>query len=217
MDAKAIAQLLERSRYNVDILPDLEAYLDKQLNEKTYDLEANLAILKLYQFSPDKIKPQIVAKIVVKALMNMPNPDFLFTSSLIPEKLYNSEPISLLINLARLLESCRFTEFWTETSKVKELLSTVPGFDEAVRTFIISVLRMTYQTISKEYVGQLLNLSGAELDAYVNQNRISSSTVGDKTVLTFPLTEENQVKPKRVTENIRFDQLSKIILHKGTA
>eukprot|EP01097_Dermamoeba_algensis_P005270 TRINITY_DN3343_c0_g1_i3.p1 TRINITY_DN3343_c0_g1~~TRINITY_DN3343_c0_g1_i3.p1 ORF type:complete len:225 (+),score=47.83 TRINITY_DN3343_c0_g1_i3:33-677(+) len=214
MDAKAIAQLLERSRYNVDILPDLEAYLDKQLNEKTYDLEANLAILKLYQFSPDKIKPQIVAKIVVKALMNMPNPDFLFTSSLIPEKLYNSEPISLLINLARLLESCRFTEFWTETSKVKELLSTVPGFDEAVRTFIISVLRMTYQTISKEYVGQLLNLSGAELDAYVNQNRISSSTVGDKTVLTFPLTEENQVKPKRVTENIRFDQLSKIILHK---
>jgi len=39
-------------RYNPDNIITLEQYVQMQAKENGYDLEANLALLKLYQFNP---------------------------------------------------------------------------------------------------------------------------------------------------------------------
>ena len=48
-----IKQMLQGiERYNPDKVPTLEHYIDLQAREQGYDLEANLALLKLYQLMP---------------------------------------------------------------------------------------------------------------------------------------------------------------------
>ena len=41
------------SRYNPDNLQKLERYVELQAQENMYDLEANLSVLRLYQFGPN--------------------------------------------------------------------------------------------------------------------------------------------------------------------
>jgi hypothetical protein len=44
--------ILFGARYNPENIKTLEHYVELQAREKGYDLEANLALLKLYQFNP---------------------------------------------------------------------------------------------------------------------------------------------------------------------
>jgi translation initiation factor 3 subunit K len=46
-------------RYNPENIKTLEHYVELQAREKGYDLEANLALLKLYQFNPPYYRYQI--------------------------------------------------------------------------------------------------------------------------------------------------------------
>lgn len=85
LDEASGAALLEKSRYDPSILPQLEQYVTSQCTNATYDLDCNLATLKLYQFHPDKSNPTIIAKILVKALMNLPRTDYLLCTYLVSE------------------------------------------------------------------------------------------------------------------------------------
>ncbi len=87
MNPEAISTLIESNRYNTDILPQLENYVQYQVEKGTYHLEANLAVLKFYQFHPEKANKFLIGSILIKALMNLPNTDFLMCSYLVPEKL----------------------------------------------------------------------------------------------------------------------------------
>ena len=80
------AELLETQRYNPEILPELEAYVDTQCTNGTYNLDCNWAVLKLYQFHPEKNNILILAKILAKALMHLPTTDYLLCTYLIPER-----------------------------------------------------------------------------------------------------------------------------------
>ncbi|MCO5607200.1 hypothetical protein L7F22_061393 [Adiantum nelumboides] len=44
-------QIVAVNPYNPDILPDLEAHVQEQVNMQTYSLDANLCLLRLYQVS----------------------------------------------------------------------------------------------------------------------------------------------------------------------
>ena len=70
-----VEQLVAVNRYNPDILPDLENYVNEQVSSETYSLDANLCLLRLYQFEPERMNTQIVARILVKALTTMPTPE----------------------------------------------------------------------------------------------------------------------------------------------
>ena len=70
-------------RYNPNNLPQLEDYVNAQIKENFYDLEANLAVLKLYQFNPGVFKTHVCVNILIKALANMPNTDFVLAKCLI--------------------------------------------------------------------------------------------------------------------------------------
>lgn len=87
MNPTAITTLIEGNRYNPDILGELQTYLQHQIDTNTYHFEANLAILKLYQFHPAKADKTVIAKILIKALTNLPNTHFLLCSYLINERL----------------------------------------------------------------------------------------------------------------------------------
>lgn len=81
-----VEELVEVNPYNPDILSDLENHVNEQVSCQTYSLDANLCLLRLYQFEPDRMNIQIVARILIKALMAMPAPDFSLCLFLIPEQ-----------------------------------------------------------------------------------------------------------------------------------
>ena len=64
-----VADLLRGiDRYNPEHLSTLEAYVNAQAQEVTYDLEANLTVLKLYQFNPTYYNAFSVGQILFKGL-----------------------------------------------------------------------------------------------------------------------------------------------------
>lgn len=74
------------SRYNPDNLSTLERYVEIQSQENAYDLEANLAVLKLYQFN-QKYNEDITCQILLKALTNFPHTDFILCKCLLNQNL----------------------------------------------------------------------------------------------------------------------------------
>lgn len=71
-----ITTILEKERYNESSIAELEKYVDFQIEDNSFDLEANLALLKLYQFNPNRINEQVLINILIKALMRLPTTDF---------------------------------------------------------------------------------------------------------------------------------------------
>lgn len=47
-----------------------------QVAQGTYNLDANLTVLRLYQINPAATNSKVVANILLKALMQLPKPDF---------------------------------------------------------------------------------------------------------------------------------------------
>lgn len=72
-------------RYNPDNLPTLERYVEVQSRENSYDLEANLTVLKLYQFNPHLFNLEVTCQILLKALTNFPHTDFILCKCLLLE------------------------------------------------------------------------------------------------------------------------------------
>lgn len=87
MDIQTIQQLIQENRYNIEILPQLEKLVEFQIQKNNYYLDLNLTILKFYQFYPEKSKNSIIFFILSKALMNLPNNDFLLALYLLSENI----------------------------------------------------------------------------------------------------------------------------------
>lgn len=60
--------------------------MEIQSRENAYDLEANLAVLKLYQFTPMSFNVDITTQILLKALTNLPHTDFILCKCLLNEQ-----------------------------------------------------------------------------------------------------------------------------------
>ncbi|GAA5892477.1 hypothetical protein JCM8208_005831 [Rhodotorula glutinis] len=73
-------------RYNPGNCHLLEDYLQQQLSTGTYDLHANLALLKLYQFNPAILSPSASLSALFLALSNAPfAPDFTLSLALLSD------------------------------------------------------------------------------------------------------------------------------------
>lgn len=133
-------------RYNPDNLQKLERYVELQAQENMYDLEANLSVLRLYQFGPNFYRSNIVNLILLKAMTNLPHTDFLLCKCLLTQdrvfngflltnlpiiRIFSSEleepQVSRVMVLADLLETCKFKQFWEELAKCGDLIITVQG------------------------------------------------------------------------------------------
>jgi hypothetical protein len=57
-----------------------------QVKSGTYDPDANLALLRHYQFAPEKTNINCIATMLIKAQMQLPDHDFTQLLQLIPER-----------------------------------------------------------------------------------------------------------------------------------
>ncbi|XP_071534491.1 eukaryotic translation initiation factor 3 subunit K isoform X2 [Panulirus ornatus] len=83
MRATVASMLRGIERYNPENISTLERYVELQARENTYDLEANLALLKLYQFNPGTYQSTVACQILMKALTNLPHTDFVLCKCLL--------------------------------------------------------------------------------------------------------------------------------------
>eukprot|EP00808_Paulinella_micropora_P011689 g28355.t1 len=184
-----IAKLVTEKPYDEAILSDLETYLQKQVDNNTYDLEANRHLLKIYMFSPETMKPAVVTQVLVKAMMAIGTTDFLACSFLVPRKLALAEegPVKTLFALADQLERCDFPAFWKARAgkDASALVNSVNGFDTAIRVFVAATVASTFKRIDSARLKNYLNLEGKEFEAFVGANRgWRLSDAGD--VVSFP-------------------------------
>ncbi|NXP61244.1 EIF3K factor, partial [Chloropsis cyanopogon] len=143
-------------------LATLERYVETQAKENAYDLEANLAVLKLYQFNPAFFQTGVTAQILLKALTNLPHTDFTLCKCMIdqahadfwgpaqgapplprffppkfsldlPKTQQEERPIRQILYLGELLETCHFQSFWQALDENMELLEGITGFEDSVR------------------------------------------------------------------------------------
>ncbi|OAD59440.1 Eukaryotic translation initiation factor 3 subunit K [Eufriesea mexicana] len=143
-------------RYNPDHLATLEKYVEIQSRENAYDLEANLAVLKLYQLNPHRFNMDITCQILLKALTNLPHTDFVLCKCLLSERIMQESPINQIMYLADILEQCNFQHFWDRVLSMSDLCDRIVGFQDSIRKFVCHVVGITFQTIDKNLLAQLL-------------------------------------------------------------
>ncbi|RUS22624.1 armadillo-type protein [Endogone sp. FLAS-F59071] len=197
-------------RYNPENVSILEEYLAAQCHTEDYDLMANLAILKLYQFNLQLTRERVILNILVKALTAIPEPDFNLCLYLLTEQMVADEPIQKLMILQQLLEEARYKKFWEvyeSDGLYNELTSEVEGFTGAIRKVIANVVNMTYQTISSDLLKSYLNLDGETYQSFLSSYGWSDV----EGVVTIPVNKHNEAKTVVIRENIKFEQLTKVI------
>ncbi|XP_058108731.1 eukaryotic translation initiation factor 3 subunit K-like [Magnolia sinica] len=211
-----VEQLVAVNPYNPDILPELENYVNEQVSSQTYSLDANLCLLRLYQFEPERISSQIIARILVKALMAMPAPDFNLCLFLIPERVQMEEQFKTLIVLSHYLETARFRQFWDEVAKNRSIVEVVPGFEQAIQAYAIHVLSLTYQKVPRPVLAEAINVEGLSLDKFSEHQVANSGWVIEKghgrgQLIVLPHSEFNQPELKKNTaDSIPLDHITRI-------
>lgn len=71
-------------RFNAEKIPILQSYVKQQCEEGFYDIESNLALLKLYQFNPQTNEEEIILSILSKGLVRFYASDFTLALHLLP-------------------------------------------------------------------------------------------------------------------------------------
>ncbi|KAI8422453.1 hypothetical protein MSG28_006288 [Choristoneura fumiferana] len=164
------------TKYNPANLQTLERYVDMQSRDNTYDLEANLSVLKLYQFNPEKFNTE-------------------------------NETISQIKYLADILEQCDFAQFWNRVHQMPELCNRISGFHDSIRKFVCHVVGITFQTIEKD---NLANLLGG-IDDVTLKHWVKKYGWRDDGNLIFIANQDENIKTKNITEKIEFDHLAPLM------
>ncbi|RID77566.1 hypothetical protein BRARA_A00468 [Brassica rapa] len=208
-----VEQLVAVNPFNPEILPDLENYVNEQVTSQTYSLDANLCLLRLYQFEPERMNTHIVARILVKALMAMPAPDFSLCLFLIPERVQMEEQFKTLIVLSHYLETGRFQQFWDEAAKNRHILESVPGFEQAIQAYASHLLSLSYQKVPRSVLAEAVNMDGASLDKFIEHQVANSGWIVAKEdgSIVLPQNEFNRPELKKNPgENVSLEHIARI-------
>lgn len=130
--------------------------MEEQARDNTYDLDANLAVLKFYQFNPHQVNLEVTYLILLKAISNLPHSDFVLCKALLLPSMLKDEKLQKIIDIADILEQCDFALFWSVVESKKDLFENVTGFYDSIRKFVCHVVSTTFQTIDKAYLSKLL-------------------------------------------------------------
>ena len=207
MKAQVNGMLKGIERYNPENIATLERYVDMQAKEHGYDLEANLALLKLYQFNPQCFNLPVVVRIFLKALTALPKSDFVVCKCLLAQENLN-EPVMVKIQeLAGLLETCQFKAFWDRVHTMSEVRA-VAGFEDSVRKYVCHVISITYQNIQEETLCELLGLVDENaVNQWIDKNGWKAGDRGHVTISN----QEEQIKTKKITEKIDLESVAGIM------
>ncbi|CAI9097359.1 OLC1v1033761C2 [Oldenlandia corymbosa var. corymbosa] len=167
------------------------------------------------QFEPERMSTQIVARILVKALMAMPAPDFSLCLFLIPERVQMEEQFKTLIVLSHYLETARFRQFWDEAARSRHLLEVVPGFEQAIQAYAIHVLSLTYRTLPRSILAEAINTEGLSLDKFLEHHVTNSGWVVEKNqgkqLIILPSNEFNNPELKKsASDGVPLEHIARI-------
>merc|ERR1711970_588698 len=193
-------RLQDMNRYNPDNQGILEEYVFQQVHEGTYDLDENMALLKLYQFYPHQTRHEIIVYVLLKALMNLPNHDFVLYKSLLTTLLDEDKDknVKRVLEIHKMLEQCRFAQFWTEIQTDHDLVERLVGFEDAIRTYISGIIANSFQRLSRDNVKEFLGMNKeAEINSWIERN----GWTGDQGVV-FIASQEEKVKSKSIVEKL---------------
>ncbi|XP_065357288.1 eukaryotic translation initiation factor 3 subunit K [Calliphora vicina] len=190
-------------RYNPDHLKTLEAYIEDQAKNNTYDLEANLAVLKLYQFNPHMLNFDITYTILLKSLTSLPHTDFVMAKCLLLPQQMKNETVQTIIELADILERADFTLFWQRAEVNKSIFRHIQGFHDSIRKFVCHVVNITFQTIRRDLLKEMLGgIEDSSVDKWMKQ--YGWKREGN---LVIVASQDEKIKTKNITEKIEFDNL----------
>eukprot|EP00995_Heteronema_vittatum_P007123 NODE_2260_length_809_cov_378.531579_g1577_i0.p1 GENE.NODE_2260_length_809_cov_378.531579_g1577_i0~~NODE_2260_length_809_cov_378.531579_g1577_i0.p1 ORF type:complete len:208 (+),score=52.82 NODE_2260_length_809_cov_378.531579_g1577_i0:75-698(+) len=192
--------------YEESLIPKMEENVATQLKDNTYDFEANLHLLKLYQLFPGKGHSDGIRKVLLKALMHLKENAFNLSMYLIPEKVHADPVVDTLSKLATLLEVAKFDDFWKKAESQKEILSAATGFNHSIRDFIMDILLITYRTVDLAFLSEALNLKETDLKTYLHMKGMRA----EGSHVAFPETEFTTLKQRAAPQNIQFEQIQKI-------
>ncbi|KAF5400879.1 Eukaryotic translation initiation factor 3 subunit K [Paragonimus heterotremus] len=221
MDCKSnIKRLLHGiESYNPEHILVLEQHLHWQITNSEYDFEANLALLRLYQFYPEHFNVDATKLVLLKALSSLNPTDFNLCKYLIRLDHLNREPLSLVVELGLLLEACQFTEFWLRLRENPNVMSGVPDFRDAILKcksdhfkFIVQIVSQTYQRISKPMLSCFLDVSDVELKQIIKQNGWIECPPTPQTSSDGPWIlvnkHEESVRSVKIQERVNFDAIT---------
>lgn len=77
----------------------------------------------------------------------------------------SESPISQIMYLGDILERCDFQHFWDRVLSMSELCERIVGFQDSIRKFVCHVVGITFQTIDRVLLAQLL---GSVDGMYIN-------------------------------------------------
>lgn len=211
-----VEQLVALNPYNPDILPDLENYVNEQVMTGSYSLDTNLCLLRLYQFEPERMSTQIIARILIKALMAMPAPDFSLCLFLIPERVQMEEQFKTLIVLSHYLETARFRQFWEEAAKNRHILEAVPGFEQAIQSYAVHILSLTCQQVPRAVLAEAINTEGLALDKFLEHQvaecgwLLEKSSAKGQTIILPPNEFNHPELKKNAADSIQLEHITRI-------
>ncbi|EIE27028.1 hypothetical protein COCSUDRAFT_83587 [Coccomyxa subellipsoidea C-169] len=196
MGADAQATYTGAAGYDPNRLAQLEENVSDQVKKGTYDVNANLALFRLYNFAPEKANIQAMATVLIKAQMQLPNHDFAQLLHLIPERLQEEQPVAALIALTQHLEGARFQAYWQAADSCRDILSSVPGYQDAIRAYIALAISSTCQKFSKQLLGECLMLDGPAITKLIQEKKGWTETKAQngREIVLFPRIEQSAVR-----------------------
>ncbi|CAF1480158.1 unnamed protein product [Adineta ricciae] len=207
--AEEVARKLKGiERYNPNCRSMLEDYVQYQIDNNFYDFDANMALLKMYQFDPVNFQGDKVADILLLALTNLPKSDFLLCKYLLDSQKCQENPrIVEALQFSELLESCRFQEFWEQLDRASV---KIPGFENRIREFICQTINRTYQTISRQELQLALGrLLGNEFEGLIKAR--GWKVLADDANYIWIANHEENIKSRNIVEKIKFEHVAPVM------
>lgn len=196
-------------RYNPLHIEMLSQYLEAQCKNNEYDLDANQAILKLFQFNPTYFKNDVVEKILLKALTNLPHPDFILCVLLIDSSKLDQGNITTIIDMHKQLELCQFKGFWKSLEQQEDLVEGIVGFKDSIRNFACHIVGIAYQHIRTSLLKDILGLQDNEKEFNEILKKRDWKVGEDGYVLVA--NQEDRIKTINITERIELEQVANIL------
>ena len=120
--------------------------------------------------------------------------DFSNFLHIVPEETLGLEPICSVVLMAEHLETCKFKDFWAAYDN-EPFVKEIPGFENSIRSFIASVLSLTFQSAPLSLIKQYLNFkTDAEVNTFAGSESLLEGVEGD--VVKFVLNNSNQPEQK---------------------
>lgn len=87
----------------------------------------------------------------------------------------SESPLSQIMYLGDILERCDFQHFWDRVLSMSELCERIVGFQDSIRKFVCHVVGITFQTIDRALLAQLLGGVDGTIYKFIilNINRVS--------------------------------------------